>query len=357
VKRPAAPVDQKRTRSTADVEGVLPDPAAAGDTKLDAAFTRYCGWTALGGGAGWLAVVGHLGPSPFETDWARALLLLAPMVLVPLILGLVRPRAGDSRWTAIAWRAAVIAVVPAALALVAAYTRPQGPGAAALAAPWLGFAGILACLGLTRIVRRWRRNRSELLPGLAVEAGLVYLAVGGAWALLDRWGARPLGFEPVIVLLTAIHFHYAGLCLPVLTGFAGLDVRGRTARVAAGGVIVGVPMVAAGITATQLGLGSALEAAAAWVTALSGLLSASLHLRLASRPGMPAAARALWALAGAALAASMVLAGLYGTRAVFPVEGLDIPRMRALHGSANAIGVALAGVLGWVLAERSRRRE
>jgi hypothetical protein len=143
----------------------------------------------------------------------------------------------------------------------------------------------------------------------------------------------------------------------VLTGFAGLEVRGRTARVAAGGVIAGVPMVAAGITATQLGLGSALEAAAAWVTALSGLLSASLHLRLASRPGMPAAARALWALAGAALAASMVLAGLYGTRAVFPVEGLDIPRMRALHGSANAIGVALAGVLGWVLAERSRRRE
>lgn len=64
----------------------------------------------------------------------------------------------------------------------------------------------------------------------------------------------------------------------------------------------------------------------------------------------------LWALAGVALAASMVLAGLYGTRALFPVAGLDIPWMRALHGSANAIGFALAGVLGWVLAERSGPR-
>jgi len=52
----------------------------------------------------------------------------------------------------------------------------------------------------------------------------------------------------------------------------------------------------------------------------------------------------------------MVLAGLYGTRALFPVAGLDIPWMRALHGSANAIGFALAGVLGWVLAERSGPR-
>lgn len=37
-----------------------------------------------------------------------------------------------------------------------------------------------------------------------------------------------------------------------------------------------------------------------------------------------------------------------------PPAGLDIPRMRALHGTANALGFALAGVLAWVLAERGR---
>ena len=335
-------------------DGLPPEPPHEDGRKpIDRALARLCGWAATAGGAGWFAAVAWLRPSPFETAWAQALLLLAPLVPVPLILGLARPDPEEPRSPTLLWRAAVALQLPAALSLGAAHALPRGFAAAALAAPWLGVTALIALHGALRLARRWRRGGPDLLPGLAVDAGLVYVAVGGGWAVLDRWGVRPLEFEPVIVLLTAIHFHYAGLCLPVLTGLAGRAVGGRAAGAAAAGVIVGVPAVAAGITATQLGLGPALEGAAAWATALAGLLSASLHLRLASRSGPPAAARALWALAGAALGASMVLAGLYGTRALFPVAGLDIPWMRALHGSANAIGFALAGVLGWVLAERA----
>lgn len=328
----------------------------AGRPTLDRALAGYCGWVALTCGAGWLAVVVWLRPSPFETGWAQALLVLAPLVLVPLILWLTQPYPAEPRLAVLLWRAAVASLLPAALALAAAYALPRGSTAALFAVPWLVVAGILAGCGSIRGYHHWRRERSGSLPDLAIDAGLVYLAVGGVWALLDRWGARPLGFEPVIVLLTAIHFHYAGLCLPVLTGLAGRVVGGRTAGAAAAGVIAGVPMVAAGITLAQLGLGTALEALAAWITAVAGLLTASLYLRLASRPGAPAVARALWALAGVALGASMVLAGLYGTRAAFPVAGLDIPRMRALHGSANALGFALAGVLGWVSVARRHLR-
>jgi hypothetical protein len=45
----------------------------------------------------------------------------------------------------------------------------------------------------------------------------------------------------------------------------------------------------------------------------------------------------------------MALAALYGSRAFLPVSWLDIPWMRALHGTANAFGFALAGLLGWWL--------
>ena len=43
----------------------------------------------------------------------------------------------------------------------------------------------------------------------------------------------------------------------------------------------------------------------------------------------------------------MLLAALYGLRFYLPVAWLDIPWMRALHGSANALGFALPALLGW----------
>jgi hypothetical protein len=46
----------------------------------------------------------------------------------------------------------------------------------------------------------------------------------------------------------------------------------------------------------------------------------------------------------------MTLAGLYGLRTWVSVSWLDIPWMWALHGTANSLGVGVAGLLAWVLA-------
>ena len=136
-----------------------------------------------------------------------------------------------------------------------------------------------------------------------------------------------------IVLLTAIHFHYAGFVLPLLTGLAARTLGGAAARTAALGVVAGVPLVAAGITATQLGLGPWLECLAAWFTAGAGLVTAWLHLRLAAQPAWRGMVRSLWAMAGLSLGGSMILAAVYGGRGYAAVVWLDIPWMRALHGS------------------------
>jgi YndJ-like protein len=178
---------------------------------------------------------------------------------------------------------------------------------------------------------------------------LIYLAIGGAWAVSDRLGFRPLDFDPVIVLLTAIHFHYAGFALPLVTGLAARRLDGGTARLAAAGVIAGVPLVAIGITSTQLKAGPLIESLAAWVLAAAGILTASLHLRLAFAPGRPLV-RCLWAVAAVSLAGSMVLAAMYGSRFYIALSWLDIPWMRAFHGTANALGFGLAGLLAWVMA-------
>ena len=92
--------------------------------------------------------------------------------------------------------------------------------------------------------------------------------------------------------------------------------------------------------------------------ALSGLLSAWLHLRLAAEDGRARTIRSLWAVAGLSLAFGMVLAALYGARSLGGPTWLDIPTMRAWHGTADALGFGLAGVVGWSLAgrETARRR-
>ena len=104
-----------------------------------------------------------------------------------------------------------------------------------------------------------------------------------------RAGLRPLGFPDLIVLLTAVHFHYAGFALPVLTGLVARVLGGPAAGAACLGVIAGVPLVAIGITDAQLAPGilppRLLELVASAITAASGLLVGLLQVRLAGRAG------------------------------------------------------------------------
>jgi hypothetical protein len=208
----------------------------------------------------------------------------------------------------------------------------------------------MAAVGL---MRGWDSRRGPLAE-FAVAAGLTFLAIGGGWALLDRAGIRPLGFEPEIVLLTGIHFHYAGFALPILTALASNSpLRRRSGgileRATILGVISSVPLVAVGITVTKLGYPSWMELVAAWCMSLSGLGVAWLYMRLAFGPLTRRVSRELWAAGSLLLACGMVLSLIYGSRSLLPPLWLDIPWMRALHGMANAIGFVIPCLIGWRL--------
>jgi hypothetical protein len=184
----------------------------------------------------------------------------------------------------------------------------------------------------------------------------VFFAVGGAWVAADRLGASPLGFGTDIVQLTAVHFHYAGLALPVLTGCVLREFpRTRLASLAGLGVLAGVPLVAVGITGTQLGWSYLIEVFAAAVLGFSGILVAFFQVRLAIKSNWPRASRIFWAVASLSLAFGMTLAVLYGIRSLtVPLPWLAIPWMRALHGTSNAIGFCLCAAIGWRLANARR---
>jgi hypothetical protein len=318
------------------------------NTALLTRLVRVAGITRLAPAAGaicWVVALAAFRPGPFAVEWARLLLLLAPLVLVPLGLRLLA--VGLLGRANLFLRLAGINQLPAALLLGYAFQREPGLAAGLVSLPWLVVTVVLALTGLA-CLRQRRPEWSEA----GLDAALLFVPVGAAWALADRLGLRPLNFDPDIVLLTAIHFHYAGFALPLCAGLAGQRLPGLLARVTGALIVAGVPLTAVGITATQLRAGGGLECAAAWVMAAGGLLAGALHLRLAARREGGSWPRVLWAVAGVALLFSMALAALYGARFYWPIAWLDLPWMRALHGTANALGFGLAGLLGWALAGR-----
>jgi hypothetical protein len=299
---------------------------------------------ALIGAMIWCGLLIGLHPNPHDVRWARMLLLLAPLVLVPLGLGLWEQATKSSQLTAIRIFVKRF-TLPAALLFAVAQGLDQGWLAASLALPWLLITGLIAVMGINDA---WK-NRHAPVDRLCIDAGLAYLAVGGAWGVIDRAGFRPLDFEPVIVMLTSIHFHFAGFVLPIVTALAAGRLGGTLGKLACIGVVAGMPLVAVGITGAKLGLRPEIETAAALWMSLAGGLSAVLLFCTAWNHRGARLISALWGLASIALAAGMILSAMYGSRHLLPMAWLDIPLMRITHGTANALGFALPAVVGWTL--------
>ncbi len=216
--------------------------------------------------------------------------------------------------------------------------------------PWLLLCVILGAGRLLAFLKapRWKVGRLSKL------AGYLYLPVGGVWALFDQLGYQPLGFSAIIVLLTGVHFHYAGFALPQLTGYWLEALEGgetHVDRAAGAGVVVGVPLVAIGITSSQLALPFWVETVSVTILASSAFVVSLGHLRWAGRGS--GLTRWLFALAGTALAGGMILAMLYGWREVMPLPWITIPAMYAVHGTLNSWGFCLPGFVAWKLLSRA----
>jgi len=66
-------------------------------------------------------------------------------------------------------------------------------------------ASAVALDGLERFIR----TRLQAFPEFCFALGEGYAFVGALWLAASRTGMQLFGFREPIVLLTAIHFHYA----------------------------------------------------------------------------------------------------------------------------------------------------
>ena len=268
------------------------------------------------------------------------------LAVVPLGLRLVvgddsRPRPPARWWT--------VAAVPAAVAL----RLPRGPLAVLLCTGYLVAAVTLAvrAAGAAASGALGRADARREAPGTGVRRGgtwsvrlalltaLVSPLVAAGALLAERGGYR----LPVLAL-TVAHFHFAGFAAALVAALLCRRATGsRSARAAALCVPAGIGLVFLGFfVGDEVGFAGA-------VVLTSGMWLAAWATWREVRPSDPAA-RVLLRMSTAVLVPTMLLALDWAAGEAFGVPRLSLPWMAATHGTGNALGFGLCGILGWRLA-------
>src|SRR5690348_896386 len=267
----------------------------------------------------WVLLVLAVTTDSHETELIHRVVFFAFLVIVPLGLSLAP---GEQTTGLGLYRIAVFLQPVAAVIAITSFFFAKGAASAALAAVWFVFTAIVALFGLTRLVSRGLYP----LPETSVDAGFLYLPVGGAWLIVYRLGVQPLDYGETIILLTVVHFHFAGFAAPIVAGMAG-RVLARS-KVGTGfpiivvALIAAMPLVAAGITFSPwLGLAGTLLLSIGLVL-LAVLTTARVLPAIASL-----SARVLLLIGALSSFVAMMLASLYSYSIVAHVLILRIPTM------------------------------
>jgi hypothetical protein len=278
------------------------------------------------------------------------LFLLGPLVVVPLGLELC-VRFTYEKEIGLLIRIARKLQLPGALCVVASFWLPQGIVATILALPWFVLGCVVGLEGLMALIHGEFRK----LKTACMIASFLYLPIGCAWLVASRFGLTPMGFQEPIVLLTAVHFHFAGFAAPLLALAAGTAIEKKTVvlqrifNIVATGVLAGPGLLAAGFV-----IGPHLKLATALLVAFSeaGL---SLFFLADVRALQPRLAQMLVTISAASVLFAMVLAVVWAV-GEFPLQPfVHLDEMARFHGTANAFGFVLCGLAGWTLAARNMR--
>jgi hypothetical protein len=290
----------------------------------------------------WLVLLLTTTSDSEETELVHKIVFYALLVIVPLAISLVP--AGDNRGNIGLYRLAVLGQPIAAAVTIASYFVEKGMLSASLSVAWLILTGLIALFGLTRLLAR----RFYPLEELSVDAGMLYVPVAGLWQVVYRLGVQPFDYGEMIILLTVVHFHFAGFAAPIIAGMAGrlpATTQSQPSKifpVIVFALVAAMPLIAAGITFSPwLGLIGTLLLTTGLV------LLAVLTLARAWRLVVSTSARLLFVIAALSSGAAMVLACLYAYSVVAKILLIRIPTMAMTHGVLNAFGFVTCSLIAW----------
>jgi hypothetical protein len=216
------------------------------------------------------------------------------------------------------------------------------------AAAWLASAWLLVCAGFAGDgLRRFVIAGTKSFSQFCFAVGEGYLLVAGAWLVASRAGLHVLVFREPIVLLTAVHFHFAGFASAVLAGLTYERFHESRWKAALQAALLAV-VCGPAILGLAFLLGPKVKLAAALLIALGqfGLAGGMVRIGIVAKNGI---GRFLLFVAGGSAALGMILAAVWAV-GEYPLQAfVNIRQMAEFHGVLNAAGFVLCGLLGWLL--------
>lgn len=271
-------------------------------------------------------------------------LALSFLVLIPLLLHIAVPKRPDLQAERLlAWLSRYSFL--AGIFGLASITFPHFILSIATAFVWFVFMMVVAVCGVWRVYHRGLYPAEETI----IDVGLVFTGVGGLWLLLWQGGIdRLLPYSELTMSLTAVHYHYSAVVVPILTGgFGRLIVSingetGRAYRVLAIGAAAGSPLIALGVIQ-----GPPLELV--YVSIYAVLLYWLSIWWLLLLPRLTGRTKLCLLVASGSLMISMGVTFLYALGVTIGTPIIPYEQMFIWHGAVNAIGFSLFGTLGWYL--------
>jgi YndJ-like protein len=304
----------------------------------------------------WLTIIFLTSSSYQKADWHIRILELASLVWLPLGLHLLE----NIQFISFS-KTLKNSILATAICLIVAL-ESSFANHAIFAFPYVVLTFILAAAGVENWIIRPRSMSNTTL-----SVSLLMLPVASLWAVSHCFDYQPLGFPSEIVTLTAVHFHFAGFVFILACGLAAFEHQTKLSEWACRLAIAAVPLTALGITITQLSNNYFIETCAAVCVTLAGFCCAISYILYNGafdfalfvrnlrkekgqnqiRYGNISAKRLtitskIAAIAfGLVLIFSMSLAFLYAIRPYYTIAWLNIPYMKAIHGTCNGILVPL----------------
>lgn len=288
----------------------------------------------------WLLAFGLSLPLSNAAEHIHLLLLTSILILVPLTLRLLVEHSEPN----IIYQLYTVGFIVAAALVVASLLSAPGILTGLITIPWLGITGLIALLGLTRLMARGFVPIEETI----IDVGLLMLPVGGGWLTLYRLGIQVMDFSTLIVSLTAVHFHILAVGALLIGGMQGRLLRRNQPsaliayRAAGVGLMLAPVIVAIGITFSLV-----LEVVGAFLLAGSLLTISVLSLRFNLLKAERVPVRWLLGISSVSLFLTMALAIAYPVGRLSGIWSLTIPQMIYLHGYVNTFGFALTGLLAF----------
>jgi hypothetical protein len=300
------------------------------------------------------------------------ILMLAIMLVVPLGIhisfsaGLLT---ANQRIRHITWRLWICCSLPAVIATISMllFYPEHAETLAYRAASWVGGVSwfvftlwmfVIGGTSLWHFITTLVKNKTTIqrVPWerLPVASGWLLIAVGGLWFISLIVGKSPWSYDMRFTMLTALHFHFAGFALPILTGQL-IHFSQKNKLAVTNVLVITCPILLVSIPSVGIGIAYSptIEVVASISLLTCCILTALCQIYCAgfikSHGGW------LLSISATALIASSIMAMIYSVGEYTGIQSLAIPVMIVSHGALNSLGFSLLGLVGWTIYQKKTK--